>query len=113
MNGLIASFANHTVTISTPSAAQDSSGFNTPSYSGSASNVPCRIHELTGSETVRYGRPLGRRVFIGSFEQGVTINPKDRVSWEGVTLEVKASRTIRFADGTISHTEVELEALDR
>ena len=115
MNGLIASFANHTVTISTPATGQDSSGFSIPSYSSSATNVPCRIHELTGGEAVRYGRPLGTRVFIGSFEPGTVIRAEDRVAWAGVSLQVKAVRQVLFTDsaGTVSHVEADLEVQDQ
>lgn len=115
MNGLVASFANHTVTISRPTAAQDSSGFNVPTYASVATGVPCRIHELTGSEAVRYGRPLGQRVFVGSFEPGTVLYAKDRVVWAAITLEVKAVRSLQFTDsvGTASHVEAELEIKDQ
>ena len=114
MNGLVASFANHTVTISRPTSSRDATGFDVPSYASVATLFPCRIHELTGNEALRYGRQVGQRVFIGSFEPGADLTPKDRVVWSGGTLEVKAVRRVYFTDsiGTESHVEAELEIKD-
>ena len=56
-------------------------GRKTASYAAHLSGVPCRFHQLSGSELSRYGAERGVNIWRGSMEPSVDVIRTDRVTF--------------------------------
>lgn len=81
---------NLRATITRPTNSVDAGGAPTRTFATHLSNVACRVRTYGGGEGVRYGRENNRyshAVYVGP---GLDIVETDRVTVDGLTLDVQA-----------------------
>lgn len=69
-------------------------------------NVPCRMNDTSGGESVGYGREIVRNQTEFEFLTTAAVNEKDRVVFGTRTFEVKSVKTIYGPDGKAERLRV-------
>jgi len=85
-------FLPDTCSIQTYTAASDSQGGRTDTWTTTQTGVPCRVwpSDLSPSERVTLERLATERVYAVTVPVTITVTERDRIVWSGHTLEVKS-----------------------
>ena len=90
LRGQVERLLTDTCAIQTYAAVRDSEGGQADTWSETQSDVPCRVSPsgLTPAERVIAERLAAERLYAVTLPATVAISERDRIVWDGQTLEV-------------------------